>query len=425
MLVTIVFTILLIAGVPITFVLGLAGAYYMFTQGVDLLMVPQRMFVQIDSFVLGAVPLFMLAGNLFSEGGFTSRILRLSNALIGHIRGGLGYVNVLASMLFAGISGSALADVFGLGPIEIALMTEGGYDKEFSAAVTAVSAILGPIIPPSIIMVVLGAMGNISIAALLLGGILPGILLGLGMMLVVGAMARIRNYPKADKAASLKEIYTAIKDSILAIVAPFIILGGIFFGVFTPTEAAVVAVVYALFISLFVYKEVKLADLPRILFDSAVSTSCCFLIISTAGIFSWILAIEEVPIKVVSALLSVSGDNPIIVLILINILLLFMGTWMDITATLIILAPLLLPVAEALGMNLIHFGVMMVVNLEIGQVTPPLGLCLFGAAQVADLSVESVVKELIPFILVCIAVLFIIAFVPNIVLFIPSLIMNK
>ena len=414
-----IFIILLFIGLPLVFVLGLTGMIYIIIQDNSLLLVPQRMFVQIDSFVLMAVPLFLLAGNLLSEGGFTVRILRFCKAFVGHVRGGLGYVNVLASMLFAGISGSALADVFGLGSIEIPMMVKDGYDKDFAAAVTASSSIIGPIIPPSIAFVVFGAIANVSIAALLLGGILPGILLGIAMMAIVGWISKIRNYPKSEIRATLKEIFYATKESILAIIAPIIIIGGILSGIFTPTEAAVIADVYALIIALFIYKEIKFSDLPRIFLKSAIATAACFLIISTAGIFGWMLAAEEIPVKIMIFIQSISS-NPIIILILINILLLFIGTWMDLTATLIVLTPVLLPVAISIGMNPVHFGVMMILNLEIGHITPPMGLCLFGAATVSKLPVEKVIKALIPFIIACIFVLFLVAYIPDLVLLIPN-----
>jgi C4-dicarboxylate transporter DctM subunit len=338
---------------------------------------------------------------------------------VGHVRGGLGYVNVLASMLFAGISGSALADVFGLGSIEIPMMVEDGYDKDFAAAVTASSSIIGPIIPPSIAFVVFGAIANVSIAALLLGGILPGILLGIAMMAIVGWISKIRNYPKSEIRATWKEIFYATKESALAIIAPIIIIGGILSGIFTPTEAAVIADVYALIIALFIYKEIKFSDLPRIFLKSAIATAACFLIISTAGIFGWMLAAEEIPIKVMNFIQSISS-NPIIILLLINFLLLFIGTWMDLTATLIILTPVLLPIAISIGMNPVHFGVMMILNLEIGHITPPMGLCLFGAATVSKLPVENVIKALIPFIIACIFVLFLVTYIPDLVLLIPN-----
>lgn len=419
-----IFIILLFIGLPLVFVLGLTGMIYIIIQDNSLLLVPQRMFVQIDSFVLMAVPLFLLAGNLLSEGGFTVRILRFCKAFVGHVRGGLGYVNVLASMLFAGISGSALADVFGLGSIEIPMMVKDGYDKDFAAAVTASSSIIGPIIPPSIAFVVFGAIANVSIAALLLGGILPGILLGIALMAIVGWISKIRNYPKSEVRATWKEIFYATKESVLAIIAPIIIIGGILSGIFTPTEAAVIADVYALIIALFIYKEIKFSDLPRIFLKSAIATAACFLIISTAGIFGWMLAAEEIPIKVMIFIQSISS-NPIIILLLINFLLLFIGTWMDLTATLIVLTPVLLPVAISIGMNPVHFGVMMILNLEIGHITPPMGLCLFGAATVSKLPVEKVIKALIPFIIACIFVLFLVAYIPDLVLLIPNFFLNN
>lgn len=419
-----IFIILLFIGLPLVFVLGLTGMTYIIIQDNSLLLVPQRMFVQIDSFVLMAVPLFLLAGNLLSEGGFTVRILRFCKAFVGHVRGGLGYVNVLASMLFAGISGSALADVFGLGSIEIPMMVKDGYDKDFAAAVTASSSIIGPIIPPSIAFVVFGAIANVSIAALLLGGILPGILLGIALMAIVGWISKIRNYPKSEVRATWKEIFYATKESVLAIIAPIIIIGGILSGIFTPTEAAVIADVYALIIALFIYKEIKFSDLPRIFLKSAIATAACFLIISTAGIFGWMLAAEEIPIKVMIFIQSISS-NPIIILLLINFLLLFIGTWMDLTATLIVLTPVLLPVAISIGMNPVHFGVMMILNLEIGHITPPMGLCLFGAATVSKLPVEKVIKALIPFIIACIFVLFLVTYIPDLVLLIPNFFLNN
>ena len=423
-MIIVIFIILLFIGLPLVFVLGLTGMTYIIIQDNSLLLVPQRMFVQIDSFVLMAVPLFLLAGNLLSEGGFTVRILKFCKAFVGHVRGGLGYVNVLASMLFAGISGSALADVFGLGSIEIPMMVKDGYDKDFAAAVTAASSIIGPIIPPSIAFVIFGAIANVSIAALLLGGILPGILLGFAMMAIVGWISKIRNYPKSEVRASLKEIYYATQESVLAIIAPIIIIGGILSGIFTPTEAAVIADVYALIIALFIYKEIKLTDLPRIFLKTSIATAACFLIISTAGIFGWMLAAEEIPIKIMIFIQSISS-NPIIILILINILLLFIGTWMDLTATLIVLTPVLLPIAISIGMNPVHFGVMMILNLEIGHITPPMGLCLFGAATVAKLPVERVIKALFPFIIACIVVLFFVAYIPGLSLLIPNFFLNK
>jgi C4-dicarboxylate transporter, DctM subunit len=419
-MVALIFIIFLCLGLPIVFVLGLTATIYTYLQDTSLLLVPQRMFVQIDSFVLEAVPFFMLAGNLLSEGGFTARILRLCKAFVGHVRGGLAYVNIMASMLFAGISGSALADVFGLGPIEIDIMTKDGYKKDFSAAVTAASAIIGPIIPPSIPFVIFGAIGEVSIAALLLGGLLPGILLGLCMMAVVWYQARSRNFPKAPRRSSIKEMGKATMESILAVIAPLIILGGILSGVFTPTEAAVIAVVFALIVSLVIYKEIRVSDLPRIFLNSAVSTAACFLIISAAGIFGWMLAAEEVPVRMMEFFKSIS-DNPYVFLFIINIALLFIGCWMDLTATLIVLGPILLPVAKSMGIDPVHFGVMMVLNLEVGQLTPPLGLCLFGAATVSGEKVESIIKELWPFIIACIVAVFLVTYVPMISLLLPNL----
>jgi len=418
-MIILVFILLLFLGVPLVFVLGLTGMLYTTMQGTSLLLVPQRMFVQIDSFVLMAVPFFMLAGNLLSEGGFTARILRFCKAFVGHVRGGLGYVNILASMLFAGISGSALADVFGLGSIEIPIMEKDGYDKDFSAAVTAASSIIGPIIPPSIAFVVFGAIGEVSISALLLGGALPGVLLGLAMMAIVGWIAKVRRYPKAERRASFREMIRATIDCILAIIAPLIILGGILSGIFTPTESAVVADVYALIIALLIYREIKPSDLPRIFLNSAIGTAACFLIISTAGIFGWMLAAEEIPVRLMEFLKSIS-DNPIVILLLINGALLFIGTWMDLTATLIVLTPVLLPLATSLGMDPVHFGVMMILNLEIGQITPPMGLCLFGAATVSAVPVERIVRALLPFIGACIVVLLLVTYIPDIVLIIPN-----
>ncbi|TWT27914.1 TRAP transporter large permease [Planomicrobium sp. CPCC 101110] len=413
------FIVLIFLGVPVAFSLGLASLLYLFLADIPLNIIPQRMFGGLNSFVLLCIPGFILAGNLMNAGGITERIIKFANDLFGHIRGGLGLANVGASMGFAGISGTALADTASIGSILIPAMKKEGYGAGFSAAVTASSSTVGPIIPPSLPMIIVGTLASLSIGDLFLAGAVPGILLGLGLMIPTYFISVKRNYPKGER-QSLKTIWKSFMGAFWAILMTVIILYGILGGFFTPTEAAVVSVLYAFVIGIFVYKELPIKKIPEIMLSSMTATASIMLLVGFANLFGWIMVREQIPQLVAESILGIS-TNAIIVILLINLLLLFVGTFMETIAALVILFPVLLPVAITIGMDPIQFGVMMVLNLVIGLVTPPVGVCLFVASQIGKVSIGKTAKELLPFLGVSLAVLMLVAFIPQITLFLPSL----
>ncbi|MDQ0429853.1 tripartite ATP-independent transporter DctM subunit [Planomicrobium stackebrandtii] len=354
-----------------------------------------------------------------NAGGITGRIIQFANDLFGHIRGGLGLANVGASMGFAGISGTALADTASIGSILIPAMKKEGYGAGFSAAVTASSSTVGPIIPPSLPMIIVGTLASLSIGDLFLAGALPGILLGLGLMIPTYIISVKRNYPKGDR-QPLKAIWKSFTGAFWALLMTFIILYGILGGFFTPTEASIIAVLYAFVIGIFVYKELPVKKIPEIMLSSMTATASIMLLVGFANLFGWIMVREQIPQLVAESILGIS-TNTIIVILLINLLLLFVGTFMETIAALVILFPVLLPVALTVGMDPIQFGVMMVLNLVIGLVTPPVGVCLFVASQIGKVSIGKTARELVPFIGVSLVVLMLVAFVPQVTLFLPSL----
>ncbi|WP_308787933.1 TRAP transporter large permease [Planomicrobium stackebrandtii] len=413
------FIALIFLGVPVAFSLGLASFIYLMLAGIPLNIIPQRMFGGLNSFVLLCIPGFILAGNLMNAGGITGRIIQFANDLFGHIRGGLGLANVGASMGFAGISGTALADTASIGSILIPAMKKEGYGAGFSAAVTASSSTVGPIIPPSLPMIIVGTLASLSIGDLFLAGALPGILLGLGLMIPTYIISVKRNYPKGDR-QPLKAIWKSFTGAFWALLMTFIILYGILGGFFTPTEASIIAVLYAFVIGIFVYKELPVKKIPEIMLSSMTATASIMLLVGFANLFGWIMVREQIPQLVAESILGIS-TNTIIVILLINLLLLFVGTFMETIAALVILFPVLLPVALTVGMDPIQFGVMMVLNLVIGLVTPPVGVCLFVASQIGKVSIGKTARELVPFIGVSLVVLMLVAFVPQVTLFLPSL----
>lgn len=406
-------------GFPIAFSLGLSSIIYLFSKGIPIDIIAQKMYVGIDSFVLVCIPGFILAGNLMNGSGMTKRIIRFSNALVGQIRGGLAIANIAASMIFAGISGTALADTASLGAVLIPAMKDEGYDAGYSVAVTASSSTIGPIIPPSLPMIIAGTLTGISVGKLFVAGIIPGILLGLGLMALSYYYAIKRNYPKRER-VSLKEFFDAFKGAFWAILMTFIILYGILDGYFTPTEASIIAVVYGLVVGKFVYKELKIKDIPRIVVDSVVMTSSIMILVGFANVFAWILSSERIPQMIADAILSVSS-SPVIIILLINVLLLFVGMFMETIAALVILFPVLLPIAIKIGMSPIQFALMCVLNLMIGLTTPPVGVCLFVGANIGKISIVEATKAIFPFILVSIVILLMVSFIPAITLFLPSL----
>lgn len=413
------FLVLIFLGIPVAFSLGISSFIYLILADIPLGIAAQKMFSGIDSFVLICIPGFILAGNLMNTGGITKRIIEFSNAILGFIRGGLGLANVAASMLFAGISGTALADTASIGGILIPAMVDEGYEPDFSAAVTASSSTVGPIIPPSLPMIIAGTLTGLSVGKLFLAGALPGLLLGFSLMAVSYFISKKRNHPKGER-KSLSFIWATFKGAFWAIFMTFLILYGILGGVFTPTEASIIAVLYAIVVGKYVYKELTFNQIPKVMVESLRMTAAIMVLVGFANLFAWIMASEQIPQLIAESILSIS-TNKILVILMINILLLFVGTFMETIAALVILFPVLLPVATGVGMDPLQFGVMAVLNLVIGLTTPPVGVCLFVAAGISKITLIQATKAILPFLAVSIVVLLLVSYIPAISLFLPSL----
>uniref|UniRef100_A0A7C4VS15 TRAP transporter large permease n=1 Tax=Desulfatirhabdium butyrativorans TaxID=340467 RepID=A0A7C4VS15_9BACT len=420
LLISISFLLTLALGFPVAFCLGITALIALWVGDVPLLLMAQRMFTGMDSFPLMAVPFFVLAGELMNRGGTTRRLIDFANILVGRIPGGLAHTNIVASMFFGGISGSAVADAAALGTILIPGMTRKGFPLGFSAAVTAASSTMGPIIPPSILMLIMGVSTGISIGGLFAAGIIPGILMGLSMMVYSYIVAIRRNFPREEIPFSLKLLWKEFCAAGPALLAPVIILGGILGGIFTPTEAAAVAVLYSFILGQFVYRELKLKEIPSIFIQSSITTAVLLLIIAMANIFSWVLTSEQVPTRIAGLLLKIT-HNPYIILLLINVLLLFVGMFMEGGAAIIILAPTLLAVAKTVGIDPMHFGFLMVFNLVVGLLTPPLGVCLFVVCGITNLSLQRMSRATFPFMILQIGLLLLVTYCPGIVLLIPRM----
>jgi len=409
-----------IIGIPIAFSIGVASvATLEFASNLPLTLAAQRLFTGTDSFPLMAIPFFMLAGELMEAGGISRRLFDFAHAIVGFVVGGLAMVAVVAAMFFAGISGAAAADTAAVGAVSIPAMIRKGYDKGFAAAVQAAGGSIGVIIPPSIPMIIYGVVGGVSIGKLFLGGFIPGALIGGSLIVVSYFLAKRAGYAR-DTFQGFKAIVTTFVGAFWALLMPLIILGGILGGIFTPTEAAVVAAVYGALVGFIIYRELKLRDLPRIFAKAAISTSTVMLLIATANIFGWILTAERVPQNVAAYLVSLTS-SPLILYSLILICLLAVGTFMETSASLIILTPVFLPVIVQFGIDPVHFGVVMVTALAIGMLTPPLGICLFISCNIANIQLSEIIRYIMPFLLVMIGVLVLMTYVPEIVMFIPDL----
>jgi C4-dicarboxylate transporter DctM subunit len=417
------FLVLLSVGTPIAFCVGLSALAGLIQLGdIPLLLIPHMMFQGTDSFPLLAVPFFVLAGALMNAGGITRRLVNFANLLVGHVRNGLALVNVVASMFFAGVTGAAVADTSAIGSVLIPAMKEEGYDLDFSAAITAASSTMGPIIPPSIPMIIYGVSAEQSIGALFLAGIIPGLLIGLALMAVAyvsNGQTQVGSGPRRE-AANYRSLLLGVKDALLALFMPAFILGGILAGIFTPTEAAAVSVLYAFVVGRFVYNELSWRQLPALAQESLVVTAVIMFIIANAAIFGWLVAALQLPQKII-ALFTTGISNRWLILILINLFLLLVGTFMETTASLIILTPVLLPLAKQIGLDPIHFGAIMVLNLVIGLTTPPLGVCLFVSSGIAGISLERISRAMIPFLLAAIVVLLLVTYIPSLSMWIPHL----
>jgi tripartite ATP-independent transporter DctM subunit len=412
--------LLLVIGLPVA--LALTGASLMFLMiesSLPPVVVVHRMINGIDSFPLLAVPFFILAGNLMNHGGITDRIFTFAKALVGWMRGGLGHVNIGASVLFAGMSGAAVADAGGLGTVEIKAMKESGYDADFAVGITAASSTIGPLIPPSLPLIVYGVVSSTSIGQLFAAGLLPGLLMAVALMVMVAWYAKVRNYGR-DAGFAWLVLWQAFNRAFLSLLTPIIIVGGILAGLFTPTEAAIAACAYALVLGGFVYRTLDFRKIKAISLDTIETTAIVLMIVAGASIFSWILTSTQITEMVANGILGYT-QNVVLVLLLINLVLLVVGLFMEPVAAITILTPVLLPVVVALGVDPVHFGIMMVLNLMIGLLTPPVGLVLYVLARVADISFESAVRGTTPFLIPLVIVLLLITYVPAITLWLPTL----
>jgi tripartite ATP-independent transporter DctM subunit len=372
-----------------------------------------------DSFPLMAVPFFILAGAIMNTGGITTRIFEFADKLCGHITGGLGHANILASIIFSGMSGTAIADTGGLGAIELKAMKDAGYDDDFSLAITGASSIIGPIIPPSVPAVVFGVIGEVSIGRLFIGGVIPGLIMGLAMAIFVYFQSKRRGYPK-KKRATIRELAASTRKSFFALLTPVVIIGGILAGVITPTEAAILAVVYSLILSV-AYGDFKRKHLISVLRETVNGTVSVMLIVSCASLFGYILASEQIPQKMTTFFMA-TLPNKYAALLVINILLLVAGTFMETISAITILTPVLIPVAAGFGVDPVHFGIIMILNLMIGLMTPPVGMVLYVLSGVSKVPFEQIVKAIWPYIIVLTIVLLILTYVPQIVLFLPNVV---
>lgn len=412
--------ILFLIGIPICFSLGLVSVFGMVQGATPMIVVIQRLFTGADSTALIAIPLFILAGGLMVQGGISNRIVSFADALIGHFPSGLALVSILACMFFAAITGSAIAATAAIGGIMIPIMREKNYEDTFSAPLIACGGSIGPIIPPSIPLLLYGTMANVSVGKLFIGGFIPGIIMGAGLMLYSYMVGKKRRYVGREKRASREEILKTGKDALLALIMPIIIIGGILSGIFTATESGAIACAYAIIIGGFVYKELKWKNMFSLLVDCAKSTGQVLVVVACVSLFTWVITVAQVP-QTVSALLSESIHSSVLLLLIINIILLIAGTFIDTTSALVIFTPLFLPLVQAMGIDLIHFGLVMAVNLTIGMCTPPLGVCLFVSGSIAKVSLKDQMRDLVPMLGVLLVVLMIITYIPQTVTFLPEL----
>lgn len=408
-------------GVPIAISLGLSSLVFILTFGTSTLMLQARSVVtSIDSYPLLAVPLFILAGDLMYSGGLSKRIIAFVDSLVGHFKAGLAHVNVLASTFFAAISGSSPATVAAIGTNMIPEMEKRGYPKEYSSSLTAASGMIGVMIPPSIPFIMYGISAEQSVSALFIAGIIPGLLFALGFMITAYFLFNKQGIAAAATSSfRVSEVGKTFKQAIWALLAPIIILGGIYGGIFSPTEAAAVAVFYSLFVGVFVYRDLKVKEIHKVFIKSSLTSGTVLSLVVFASTFGRLLTLEQVPIKLADFLTGIS-DNPIVILLIINLLLLVVGMFMETIASIIILTPILLPVITALGIDPVLFGVIMTVNLAIGFCTPPLGVNLFVASGISNLSIEKISKAILPYFIIMIVLLLLITYVPSISMFLPN-----
>lgn len=414
------FMVLLIIGMPIAWVLGIISTIWVQLSGIDLSIVPSRIQYGINSFVLMAIPFFIMAGAVMNKVGITDRLVHFCNMIFGRFRGGMAHVCIYAEMIFAGITGSALADIAALGTVFIPPMVKQGYKKAWAVANLCNTVIIGPIIPPSIIVVIYGSITGVSIGGLLLGCAVPGVLMGVGQSIYIALIAKRKNLPKIPVKTTPKEFAQGTIAALPAILMPLIILGGIFTGVVTPTEAAAVAVLYALFIGIFLYKSINIRDLIDIGISTARESAVLYFIIGVSGILGWMLAKMGTAVAITNYMLGVTSNASYMMLIML-VVLAFMGTWLDATVIIILVGPIIAPMMQSLGFDPIHFGCIMIITVCFGLITPPLGVVLFAASSISKVKMEDIVKELWPFMILDAALILLFAFVPEISLWLPRM----
>jgi C4-dicarboxylate transporter DctM subunit len=406
--------------VPIGFALGMAALASLIASGtMPISMIPQRMVAGANSFPLLAIPFFMLAGAIMERGGVSRRIVNLASALVGHISGGLAAVSIVACTFFAAISGSTPATAAAVGTLTIPEMEKRGYDRSYASAVVASASCLGVIIPPSITMVIFGIVANVSVGQLLIGGIIPGLFLSLILICVNYVRSKQLGYPTEEK-RNWKQRWRTFTDAIWGLMMPIIILGGIMSGVFTPTESAAIAVVYGLFVSFFIYKELSPKDLVPIFYRASLNSAMIMLLIAAASPFGWVMTIEQVPQMASSAILGLS-DNMYIIYLLMLIIYLILGTFMETAAIILLVVPIFAPIAENLGIDMVHFGVVTVIALAIGMATPPVGIALFATCGISNITIGQITKKVVPFLIALIAGLIVLAYIPILSTFLPNL----
>ncbi len=417
-----VFLVMLALRLPVVFALLLSSlTYIIFLKPIPMIILAHRMVGSIQSFPLLALPLYILAADIMNEGQISARLFGFSKSLVGHIRGSLGHVVVVADMIFAGISGSISAEAAGLGKMELPMMTKAGYDMKFAVGVASSASIIGPIIPPSIQMILYGMIAEQSVGRLFAGGFIPGVIMGVTLMVTVYVFAVKRNYPREAKRASIGEMWKGFKKAFFALMAPVIILGGIISGVFTPTEAGVVAVVYSFVVTYFVYRTVKLKQFIPMFVGTGVTTALILVIMGAASVFGWLITMEDVPSKIRDLILAAT-DQQWVVLLLLNIAFLILGCFFDICAIILVFTPMILPVLKAFQVDLVHWGVVETLNVCIGFLTPPFGVGLFIMSELSGLKVSEVTRAIFPFLIPLIFTLFLITYVPELVLFLPRLV---
>lgn len=415
------FTLFFLLGWPVVLAILAPAMAYVLLNDVPIELIGQRMTYALDSFPLVAVPVFIFVGNLMNQAGVTERIFRFADTLVGRAPGGLAQVNVFSSLIFSGMSGAALADVGGLGRIEVKAMVARGFRPDFSAAVTATSAVVGPIFPPSIPLIIYGSVANVSIVQLLLAGIVPALLCTAMLMATVAVLALRRGYPRSPRWSTRLEIWRSLVPAFPALMAPVLLVVGMLLGIFTPTEAASLTVVYVLFITAFVYRTLTVRHLLFAAYETLKNTSAILIIVSVAALFGWILAIEQIPQMFARGLLSIS-TNPVELLLIVNVVLLIVGMFLDSTTATLLVVPIIAAPLHAAGVDPVHLGMVTIFNLMVGLFTPPMGLALFLISDIAKVSMRSLLREMLPFYVPLFATLMIITLVPEISLWLPKMI---